>query len=426
MEGKGLARLCALALVLALTLGIAGEAFAVDAWYEYIYVSTKPTKTAYTVGESFDSSGLVIGGHVVRSDGTTSEYTLGLNSLTVSPSTFTVAGNITVKLTLSCMAKSGSMESFSTTMTVTVKAADTKPDLWCTGIKVKTAPTKTVYTVGEKFDPSGINVVTTTYYKDGSSNTGSISNECYYSYGTFDKAGTVTVTAYADLPDIDGEKSTFKDTFTVTVKEAASGTAPSFTTKSTALPDGTVGVAYSTYIKASGDGDIEIAQYYNPGKSNNLPNGVTFSSSGSGHLRGTPTKAGTFTFWAYAISDYGDDYREFTVTIKAATATTAPTVAPTVTPTAAPTPTPDATQTPEAVTPTPAGKDKSGADSVVDAIRSTATPTVEPTAAAEPAATATTPKVSVALIAVLGGLLLAALIVIGVLVGRSKGGKGQR
>ncbi len=312
---RSVALVIAAILITACVVGTAGTALAGDAWYTKIYVYTMPNKTTYTVGESFDTTGLKVYGHVERTDGSTSEYLQGMDRLRVSPSVFTASGTVTVKLTISCVGKSGEMEDFSTTLKVTVNpAASSSVDVWGTGIDVQGMPSCINYAVGDSFDPSGIYVVATYGYASGGTNTGDVTNECYYYPETFTSAGTTKVTVYCDLPDSSGELESFRDTFNVTVTEAAVGEPPVFITGSN-LPDGVVGEAYSYYIRANGTADISIDQYYNPGKSNDIPNGMRFSSSGSGHLKGTPKEAGTFTFWAYAANDYGEDYREFTVTI---------------------------------------------------------------------------------------------------------------
>ena len=106
------------------------EAGAVDAWYTDLFVRSGPAKTEYVVGESFDPAGLVLQGHVEKSDGSSAVYTTydydggSRIGLSVSPSQFTKAGSITVELAKEMIGKDGTMQPFECTVTVTVKEAD--------------------------------------------------------------------------------------------------------------------------------------------------------------------------------------------------------------------------------------------------------------------------------------------------------------
>lgn len=109
-----------------------------------ISVSTAPTKTSYTAGESFDPTGLVI--TRTYSDSTSDTYTYSghTSEFTFSPSTSTALTTSNTSVTITYGGKSCSQA-------ITVNAAKT-----LSSITVSTAPTKITYTAGEYFDPTGL------------------------------------------------------------------------------------------------------------------------------------------------------------------------------------------------------------------------------------------------------------------------------
>ena len=117
-----------------------------------IEVTNEPDKTAYEAGEDFDATGMEVTAHYVdAADNThTKDVVLDNGDLTISPSTSLTAGTTSVTITYGGQ---------STTQAITVSAAK----FWdLKSIAVKTAPTKTTYTEGEYFDPTGL-VITPTY-----------------------------------------------------------------------------------------------------------------------------------------------------------------------------------------------------------------------------------------------------------------------
>ena len=151
-----------------------------------ITIKTQPGKTEYWVGESLDTTGLVL--TATYSDGTTKEITEGF---TVTGFDSATAGEKTVTVTY---------EGFTATFKVTVKT----PTI--TGITIKTQPGKTEYWVGEELDATGLTLTAT--YSDGS--TKEITEG--FTVSGFDSAtaGEQTVTITYE---------NFTATFTVTVKE---------------------------------------------------------------------------------------------------------------------------------------------------------------------------------------------------------------
>ena len=60
-------------------------------WYTSIFVKTYPKKMTYIVGDSFDSTGMVICGNVQYANGGTGVNTLGDSLWTCSPKTLSTA-----------------------------------------------------------------------------------------------------------------------------------------------------------------------------------------------------------------------------------------------------------------------------------------------------------------------------------------------
>lgn len=111
-----------------------------------IEITSGPTKTEYVQGQSFDRTGMVV--TATHKDGEKTP----VNSYSVTPSVLTESGE-SVNLTVSY----AEIEK-----TINVKVIDKVQ----TGIEITTAPTKTDYRIGEKFDPTGM--VVSAVYNDGS------------------------------------------------------------------------------------------------------------------------------------------------------------------------------------------------------------------------------------------------------------------
>lgn len=202
------------------------------------------------------------------------------------------------------------------------KTTDVSIDVWASdryasAARITKQPNKKVYYTGDSFDPTGMKVMGTMTFIDGRTQDFSVLNECIIDYCThgeqFTQTGEINVDVYWEAPDKHGEvDSIYAGSVTVTVKDDEERM-PHITTSKT-LPEGIVGEKYSKTIKATGEGEIEFGEWYNPGNSNQLgETGLTISSSGK--LSGTPKKAGTFKFTLYASNAYGEDYKEFTITI---------------------------------------------------------------------------------------------------------------
>lgn len=105
----------------------------------------------------------------------------------------------------------------------------------------------------------------------------------------------------------------------VTVLDADPEYGPEMEILTKKLPDAVVGQEYNTELKCNDPYGI-FTPYYNPGGSNQLEeSGLRMTKENC--IVGTPVKAGTFTFSVCASGDYGEDYREYTLTVKAPAAT---------------------------------------------------------------------------------------------------------
>ena len=118
-------------------------------------VKTQPTKTAYTVGDLFDSTGLVLDAE--WADGTHTDITKGF---IVNPATALAEEDTKVTVTYAQCTVVKSVE---------IEITVTPPSSPLASIAITNAPAKTVYTEGEAFDPAGM-VVTATF-EDGNTQT---------------------------------------------------------------------------------------------------------------------------------------------------------------------------------------------------------------------------------------------------------------
>ena len=109
-----------------------------------ISVSSAPTKTVYTAGETFDPTGLVITRTYSDSTSDTYAYAGHTSEFTFNPTTSTALTTSNASVTITYGGKSCNQA-------ITVNAAKT-----LSSISVSNAPTKVTYTAGETFDPTGL------------------------------------------------------------------------------------------------------------------------------------------------------------------------------------------------------------------------------------------------------------------------------
>lgn len=113
-----------------------------------------PDKTDYTVGDTLDTSGMQLRANYT--DGTTATITSGWSA----SCDLTKAGASTVTVTFG-------KKNVTFAVTVHERAKETETEVVLSALSVLTMPEKSVYAIGEKFDPNGL--VLLAKYSDGSS-----------------------------------------------------------------------------------------------------------------------------------------------------------------------------------------------------------------------------------------------------------------
>ena len=173
-------------------------------YLDSISVQTAPTKTTYFEGDNFDPTGLVITRNYNNDTSDTYTYAGHENKFSFSPSTSTSLTTSHTQVTIT-------YEGESTTQSITVNAVA------LSSIEVSTAPTKTTYTAGEYFDPTGL--VITRNYNNGSSSTYTYAG--HTSEFTFSPStSTALTTSHTSVTITYGNKST---TQTITVNSSGGG-----------------------------------------------------------------------------------------------------------------------------------------------------------------------------------------------------------
>lgn len=211
-----------------------------------IEITSGPTKTEYVQGQSFDRTGMVV--TATHKDGEKTP----VSSYSVTPSVLTESGE-SVNLTVSY----AEIEK-----TINVKVIDKVQ----TGIEITTAPTKTDYRIGEKFDPTGM--VVSAVYNDGSK----VPVEGYTwtpdgALGLDDKTITVSYT--------DEAEKTYTAELNISVKEMTGieiTTAPTKTEYANGQPFDPTGMVVSAVYN---DGSKTAVSGYTWSPEGGLPVGIT-------------------------------------------------------------------------------------------------------------------------------------------------------
>ena len=179
------------------TIAVKAKEPEVEKTLSKIEITTPPTKTAYTEGEKFDKAGMKV--TATYSDGTTKE---------VTDYTYTPAGELKTTDTAITVSYKEGEKTVETTHTIAVKAKEPEVEKTLSKIEITTAPTKTTYTEGEKFDKSGMKVIAT--YSDGT--TKEVTDYTYTPAGELKTTDTAITVSYKE-----GEK-TVEAKYTITVK----------------------------------------------------------------------------------------------------------------------------------------------------------------------------------------------------------------
>jgi len=127
--------------------------------------------------------------------------------------------------------------------------------------------------------------------------------------GTPKEAGEYTFTLMAS-----GAGGESYLTFTLTVEEAETVAEPEIQTAS--LPNATVGKEYYCKLECT-DPDAVFAEYYNPGKANDLAKTGLYITQ-HGELEGTPKEVGEYTFTLMVSGEGGEGNKTFTITVEEA------------------------------------------------------------------------------------------------------------
>lgn len=195
-----------------------------------IELLSQPSKLVYEVGEALDLTGLAVLAYY--SDDTSKP--VDLEELVITGYDPSIRGRQLVKV---------SFEDHYQTFEVTVNA---RQEAELTGIRVTKLPIKTIYQIGEAFDPAGMEI--TADYDDG--------EESLISYLSCNLAGFDS--AEAGIKEIQVEYQGQTDTFTITVQEAVNPEAQLTGIEITKKPDK---VNYYIGEQADYNGLEVIAEY---------------------------------------------------------------------------------------------------------------------------------------------------------------------
>jgi beta-lactamase superfamily II metal-dependent hydrolase len=144
-----------------------------------ISVTSNPTKSSYTKGETLDTTGLVITADY--SDSSSADVT---SACTLSPDNGTTLNTVGTQTISVSYTYSGTTKT--TSFTVTVTAAS----VTLSSIAVTSNPTKTSYNVGDILDTAGC-VITATYSDESTSD---VTSSCDFSPTTLSTSGTQVIT----------------------------------------------------------------------------------------------------------------------------------------------------------------------------------------------------------------------------------------
>ena len=165
------------------TIAVKAKEPEVEKTLSKIEITTAPTKTTYTEGEKFDKAGMKV--TATYSDGTTKE---------VTDYTYTPAGELKTTDTAITVSYKEGEKTVEAKYTITVKAKPPVAQKTLESIKVTTAPTRTTYTEGEKFDKAGMKVTAT--YSDGT--TKEVTDYTYTPAGELKTTDTAITVSYKE------------------------------------------------------------------------------------------------------------------------------------------------------------------------------------------------------------------------------------
>ena len=268
-------------------------------------VTSQPTKSSYFVGDTLDTSGLVITAHY--EDSTTSDVT---SLCSFSPTTLSTAGAQTI---------TASYGSKTATFSVNVAANS------LSSIAVSSAPSKTAYHVGEAFASAGLEVTAT--FASGS--TSDVTGLCTLdpADGTvFSSAGNTTITvSYTSGAVTKTANFTVTVTTAPTLSSIAIATQPTKTSFTVGQTFDTTGLAVTGTYSDNSTADVTSSCTLSPESGSTLNNagsqtvlvtcgsytttfGITVSGTGGGSGYNLVTSTGDLTIGSkYLIAASGYD-----------------------------------------------------------------------------------------------------------------------
>lgn len=211
---------------------------------ESVAISGTPTQTTYEVGEAFNTAGLTVTAHY--SDGSSKEITSGI-TWNVTPETLTA--DIT-SVTVTATVDEVTSEAF-TVNGITVRALQS--------VTLEGTPTKTSYSVGETFDPTGI--IVKANYSTGVSE--DVTSEATFNYNN--SALTSSTTSMAVTATYGGMTSA-EQNYTITVLKTIVPFAPKviyrkITSTADIVDGGVYLIVCETKGKAMSSIDPEASKY---------------------------------------------------------------------------------------------------------------------------------------------------------------------
>ena len=241
-----------------------------------IAVTKKPDKREYSIGETFDASGMEVTEYLKASASNASPRKRVLSEEEYE-TVYDFSGEGSRKVTVAYYGtdKKGEEKKFTDYIVVSVMA-DTSQGGYTTGIRVTARPFKTEYETGEELDTGGMIVKRMLVKENGEKAEEILSEGDYTIFYDFSKAGTKKVVLSYIAEGKDGAEEVFETDFKVTVKKAGSDKPSGGNTGSGGSSGGSSGSGSSSGIKAA-SGKRET--YYTEGSWSNTETGWQFKKA---------------------------------------------------------------------------------------------------------------------------------------------------
>lgn len=213
------------------TATVSEEPVEVEYYTTGIRIDKKPVKTIYKVDEEFDPEGMkVINLEKASPSNAVRESEIPLEELDYRYD-FSTPGSKTVKVVYFGIDKNQEDREFSKTVDVTV-ANEAPQGFYTEKIEITALPDKTVYRVGDIFAPAGMKVTAYQVSHETGETVVEEIKEYKVSPGILMISGDVKVTVSYASTDKNGDAKVFRDSLTVTVKDAESNSSGSSSSSS--------------------------------------------------------------------------------------------------------------------------------------------------------------------------------------------------